>query len=158
MDALEADEESTVDIGEEEEDEQDETVLAVGHDVTIGALKRRTMKLCGKIGKTEVLILVDSGSVGTFISQQLASRISKKPIKCHPTNFVAATGGPMTCSQKIKDLEWTLQGYVFMTTVGILPLKCFYMILGQDWFEECSPMWIHWAKMVMRFTHQGTRI
>ena len=51
-----------------------------------------------------------------------------------------------------------MQGYVFMTTVGILPLKCFDMFLGQDWLEECSPMWIHWAKKVMRFTLHGQRI
>lgn len=61
----------------------------------------------------------------------------------------------MTCSQKTEDLQWTMQGYVFMSTVGILPLKCYDMILGQDWPEECNPMWIHWAKKVMRFNLHG---
>lgn len=93
LEALEEDEESTIEEGEVEEDEQDETVLAVGHAVPVGALKRRTMKLCGKIGKTEVLILVDLGSVGTFISQQLASMIPNKPIQCQPTNFLQQMEG-----------------------------------------------------------------
>lgn len=116
------------------------------------------MKLCGKIGKTEVLILVDSGSVGTFIRQQLASSIARKLVKCQPTSFIAADGGPMTCSQKIENLQWPMQGYVFMSTVGILPLKCFDMILGHDWLEECSPMWIHWAKKVMSFSLHGQKV
>lgn len=129
LDALEADDESGMDFGKES-DKQDETVLAIGQEVTLASLKR-TMKLCGRIGKTEVLILVDSGSVGSFVSQQLTSTIARKAVQCQPTNFIAADGGPMTCSQKIKNLQWTVQGYVFMTTVGILPLKCFDMILGK---------------------------
>jgi hypothetical protein len=32
------------------------------------------------------------------------------------------------------------------------------MILGEDWLEACSPMWIHWVKKQMRFTHKGKRI
>lgn len=32
------------------------------------------------------------------------------------------------------------------------------MILGQDWLESVSPMWVHWAKKKMRFTHEGQRI
>lgn len=45
-----------------------------------------------------------------------------------------------------------------MTTVGILPLRCFDMVLGQDWLEDCSPMWVHWSNKVIRFTHLGKRI
>lgn len=45
-----------------------------------------------------------------------------------------------------------------MTAVGILPLKCFDMVLGEDWLEDCSPMWVHWSNKVMRFTYQGKRI
>lgn len=45
-----------------------------------------------------------------------------------------------------------------MTTVGILPLKCFDMVSGEDWLEECSPMWVHWSNKIMRFTYQGKRI
>jgi len=35
--------------------------------------QRRTMKLQGMIGNHDVLIVVDLGSVGTFISDQLAT-------------------------------------------------------------------------------------
>lgn len=51
-----------------------------------------------------------------------------------------------------------VQGHSFISTAGVLPLKCFDMILGEDWLESCSPMWIHWAKKFMRFTHYGKRI
>jgi hypothetical protein len=53
--------------------------------------------------------------------------------------------------------------------VGVLPLKCFDMILAEDWLEAYGPMWVHWSNKfvsdvgvlplkyfkVMRFTHLG---
>ena len=45
----------------------EETMLAVGHSNT-ASVRRKTLKLCGTIGKMDVLILVDSVNVGTFIS------------------------------------------------------------------------------------------
>jgi len=32
------------------------------------------------------------------------------------------------------------------------------MILGEDWLEGCSPMWVHCTKKIMRFIHNGTRV
>ena len=67
-------------------------------------VKCRTLKVYGRIGKLEILILVDSGSVGTFVSQQLAAWLEVPLSKCTPTQFVTADGGPMVCSQQVKDL------------------------------------------------------
>lgn len=64
----------------------------------------------------------------------------------------------MMCDRVIKDLQWHAQGYTFTSTVGILPLRCFDMILGEDWLESCSPMWVHWSKKLMKFTYNGQRV
>lgn len=32
------------------------------------------------------------------------------------------------------------------------------MVLGEDWLEQCSPMWMDWAKKILRFTRNGQRI
>lgn len=45
-----------------EECVSEETVMAVGVPAS-AAVSKRTMRFCGQIGKTQVLILVDSGSV-----------------------------------------------------------------------------------------------
>jgi hypothetical protein len=49
--------------------EIEETIMAVGHAVYEKTVKRNTMRLCGQIGNIQTLILIDSGSVGTFVSQ-----------------------------------------------------------------------------------------
>ena len=32
------------------------------------------------------------------------------------------------------------------------------MVLGMDWPERFSPIWIHWKRKLLRFTHAGQRI
>ncbi|CAD6205891.1 unnamed protein product [Miscanthus lutarioriparius] len=82
----------------EEVEVEDETILVVGQTVDSTQVKCRMLKVYGRIGKLEILILVDSGSVGTFVSQQLATWLEVPLSKCTPTQFVTADGGPMVCS------------------------------------------------------------
>lgn len=32
------------------------------------------------------------------------------------------------------------------------------MILGMEWLENFSPMWVDWKRKKLRFTHQGKRV
>jgi hypothetical protein len=52
------------------------------------------MKLCGRIGRNAMLILVDSGRVGTFISDQLAHQLQLHQLPCAPSQFVLLMGVP----------------------------------------------------------------
>ena len=142
--------------GDTDQDSEPDTVLVVSD--TPKNLKRKTMRLHGQIGNQDVLILVDSGSVATFISSQLADQLQCSQQTCTASQYMTADGSPMVCDKQIDSIQWTTQGHTFSTTVGILPLKCFDMILGEDWLEDCSPMWVHWKKKLMKFTHKGQRI
>ena len=53
-----------------------DVVMAVGDSSDQQSVQRRTMKLCGKVGNLDVLILVDSSSVGTFFSDKLAEQFA----------------------------------------------------------------------------------
>jgi hypothetical protein len=89
---LEADEPAEITA----EHEPEEIVMAVNRQQSSSDQKRRTLRLCGQIGKFPVLILVDSGSVGTFISSELATRLPHVLTECPPTQFMTADGTPMT--------------------------------------------------------------
>ncbi|KAL6646442.1 hypothetical protein ACP70R_018050 [Stipagrostis hirtigluma subsp. patula] len=52
----------------------------------------------------EILILVDSGSVSSFINAELAQEV---PV----TAFVVADGGTVQCTQMVQDLSWWVQGH-----------------------------------------------
>jgi hypothetical protein len=81
----------------------EEIVMAVGRTVHVDQTKR-TMKLCETIGK-EVLILVDSGSVASFISPQLDECLQLVIVPCPATTFLVADGSPMECARQVKELS-----------------------------------------------------
>lgn len=140
------------------EGESTDVVMTIGDSASPNTIKRKTMRLHGLVANQEILILVDSGSVGSFVSDKLAAQLQYPLQSCAPSHFVTADGSPMVCQQRIPNLQWASQKHTFVTNVGILPLQSFDMILGQDWLEECSPMWVHWQKKIMKFTYQGKRI
>lgn len=135
------------------DEEELEIVMAVGD--TSPKMKRKTMRLHGVVGDQDVLILVDSGSVGTFVSAKLADKRKHPAEYCEPAQYVAADGSPMACDKVLKNLQWSSQGHIFTVNAGVLPLECYDMIVGEDWLEDCSPMWVHWRKKIMKFTYKG---
>jgi len=120
LDALEpvVDDEPTSD-----DDEPTDSVMAICAAVTPSTCRRRTMRLHGEVADKDVLILVDSGSVSTFISSALADQLQLSTQKCEATQYMAADGSPMLCNSIIPQLQWAIQGHTFSSDVGILPLK-----------------------------------
>ena len=81
-----------------------------------------------QIGKHKVLLLVDSGSIGTFVSEQLVSHLKLKTTACEATTYKAADGGLMLCDQKVTQLPWFIQGHKFVSNAKVLPLKATYQV------------------------------
>lgn len=138
----------------------DEVIMAVKGDSSerVTNKKRKTIRFQGFIGKQQLTILLDSGSVGTFVSESLVSSLGLQCQPCQPLKFTTADGSPMVSDKMIPHMQWFIQGHTFSHDPRILPLQCFDMILGADWLEEHSPTWIHWRKKIMRFPHLGRRI
>lgn len=70
-----------------------EAVMTVQAQESKQGTRRQTLKLLAQIGKQQVLILVDSGSIGTFISDHLVTTMKLPVQPCAPANFKAADGG-----------------------------------------------------------------
>lgn len=101
---------------------------------------------------------MDSGSIGTFISDSLVD-ILKLPVQpCVMASFKAAGGGSFQCNQQISDLQWWIQGHTFTSDARVLTLCCYDMIVGEDWLKAVSPVWVDYKTKEMRITHQGKRI
>jgi len=142
----------------EDETEDYDVLMAVSSNAQSDLSKRKTMRLHGIVQGVKVVILVDSGSIGTFISENLANHLSDRLAPCSASQFTTADDSPMTCNVEVKNLQWISQGHIFSSDAKVLPLKCFDMIVGEDWLEACSPMWIHWGKKIMKLTYEGKRI
>jgi hypothetical protein len=58
----------------------------------------------------------------------------------------------------VSNFTWWSQGNTFSIDARVLPLPYYDLVLGMDWLEKYSPMWIHWKRRLLRFTHEGKRI
>ncbi|KAK1670478.1 hypothetical protein QYE76_058637 [Lolium multiflorum] len=136
----------------------DDLMLIAATDTPNVAKKKNTIRLQGTVGKHQMLILIDSGSVASFISTDLAKRLQCSTQNMTARQFTVADGHPVQCTEFVPDFEWGVQGHTFTHSVHVLDLGCYDMILGADWLDEHSPMWVHWRKKIMRFTHNKKRI
>ena len=134
------------------------SLMAVSDPATTIPTKRRTMQLRGMIGKQEVLALVDSGSISSFISSDLVKKQQLAVTAIPSERFTVADGNSIQCTGMVKDLQWWTQGHSFTQDIRVLDLGSFDIILGEDWLETHSPMCIHWRTKKMHFTHLGKRI
>jgi hypothetical protein len=143
-----------VDDGEGTSDEE----LVLSECAVSDTVGKRTIRLQGLLQNQEILILVDSGSSSNFLSEQLVSRLQLSTQECVPSQVTIADGGKMLCNQVVTGLEWWCQGKTFKTDLKVLPLGGYDMILGMEWLEEFSPMWVDWKRKKMRLTYEEKRI
>jgi hypothetical protein len=133
----------------------DTELFALSFSAAAGTSEKKTTRLNGLHGKQELLILIDLASSASFISENLVQLPHLTPAEVTPIQVVVANGEKLISSQEVQDFSWLTQGCTFQTTVKVLPLQFYDIVLGIDWLECHSPMWVHWKRKIMRFNHMG---
>lgn len=103
-----------------------------------------TLRLSGTIAGQHISILVDSGSSHSFLSFDIAAKLDGVQPLSVPLSVRVADGGSVQCVSQIPDAEWVVQGHRFHSTLHILALGSYDMIVGMDWLEAFSPMKVDW--------------
>lgn len=109
----------------------------------------RTLQQSSTISDQPVSILVDSGGSHSFLSSVLAAKLPRVQPLSSPVSVRVADGGTVDCSAHILDAKWVVQGLRFHSTLCILPLGSYDMIIGMDWLEALSPMKVDWRSRWM---------
>ena len=103
-----------------------------------------TMQFKGSLLGYDIIILADSGSSHSFLNSCLATSLPNlRPLPKSMTLRVA-DGGSILCSAEVSSAEWSVRGYTFHSTLRILQLGSYDMIIGMDWLEAFSPMRVDW--------------
>jgi hypothetical protein len=118
----------------------------------------RTLKLGGIIHEVEVLILIDSGSSHSFISEQVAASLLGVSPSAQPTLVRVANGQIVQSCSELLQTKWSVQGYVFQSDLRVLQLQSFDMLIGMEWMERYSPMKVHWSQRWMSIPYSGTHV
>lgn len=148
---------SAEDQGQDQTSSEEE-MLSLSWSANEGTQSKRTIRLQGLMNNQEILILVDSGSSSTFISSATAQKLQFHQEDTVSVQVTVANGSQISSTKIVKDVTWWTQGHTFTTDARVLDLKFYDMVLGMDWLEKYSPMWIDWKRKRMRFNHKEKRI
>jgi hypothetical protein len=118
----------------------------------------KTMKFRGSIQGLELLILLDSGSSHTFLSASVAAQIKGCSLVDAPMPVQVANGHNLLCAYELRDTVWFLNEYQFQSTLKILPLTTYDMVVDMDWLELHSPMSVHWLDKWLTIPYRGSII
>ncbi|WVZ17654.1 hypothetical protein V8G54_010636 [Vigna mungo] len=100
----------------------------------------KTMKLKGRIGRREVLVLIDSGASHNFISQELVDGQKKKISGC--------------CKRVILELGSIeiVENFYLFKVEGV------DVILGIEWLKKLGEVTVDWGKLTMVYRQGGKKI
>jgi len=143
---------------ESESSEHAELCMALSPEAISGKLTPKTLKLCGSVQGHKVVILVDSGSTHTFISTVLASKLHGCTTVPVPVTVHVANGHQLKCQSEFVDMPWSIQNYTFTSTLKVLPLQHYDVIVGMEWLERFSPMQIDWSHKWMLIPYNNSLV
>jgi hypothetical protein len=133
-------------------------MISLSATVLSGKDSPRTLKIQGSIQNMQILVLLDSGSSHSFLSEQVTIPLQGVSSSYVSSKVKLANGGFMQSVSHMVNAEWFLQGYKFCSDLKILPLQSFDMVVGMNWLEQHSPLKIHWTKKWLTIPYQNTYI
>jgi hypothetical protein len=136
----------------------DESFMHISQCALAGTSHRKSIRLQGTIKGKQVLILIDSGSCGSFINSTTVKELGLTQTEVEPVTVQVADGGKTRITTAVTDMEWECQGSKFKDTFRVFSVPCYDIILGMDWLDACGKMWVDWPNKKMRFKHLGKRI
>jgi hypothetical protein len=97
------------------------------------------------VGNQILLILVDSGSTGSFLNASMLSHLHCSAQQTTPVSVKLANNEVLQCTQWVPNLTWSIQGEQFHTPMRVLPLGAYDAILGVDWLKKHGPVTGDWV-------------
>lgn len=91
--------------GSDSASDNDDLMLLAATSSQNTAQKKHTIRLQGAVGKHDILILIDSGSVASFISTDLAAKLQCTTQEMPTRQFTVADGHPVLCHTFVPDFE-----------------------------------------------------
>jgi len=106
--------------------------VAISKAAALGACVARTIGFSRTVAGHPALILIDSGSSSSFLSESLAAKLSSAVLTPQSTQVQVAGGGLLLSSGILRNVPWTLDKCTFISDFRVLPLTAFDAIVGMD--------------------------
>ena len=132
--------------------------VAISKAAALGACAARTIRFSGTVAGHPALILIDSGSSSSFLSESLAAKLSSAVLTPQSTQVQVAGGGLLLSSGILRNVPWTLDQCTFHSDFRVLPLIAFDAIVGMDWLAAFNPMHVHWQQKWFSIPYHGDSV
>lgn len=101
--------------------------------------------------------LIDSGRTYTFMTPDLAKKISCPTVATKQLKVQVTNGGTLWTEFMCNSCSYIIQGETFSDSFRILHLKGYDIILGNDWLKKNIPVEMNFITMSMRITDADGR-
>ena len=89
-----------------------------------------TIRLRAQVCDQVMLLLVDSGSSHSFISENFTTRIAAKTEELPPVSVRVVNGQRLRYNKLVRKLAWTVPSHTFNTDLRVLPLSAYERLLA----------------------------
>lgn len=120
-----------------------------------GAHSLGTIRFQGKIGNTNVQMLVDGGNSDNFLQPRIAQFLNMPVEPATAFKVLVGNGQSMTADGLIKKLTIQVQGYELHVPVYLLPAAGADLVLGTAWLATLGPHVADYAGLCIKFYHEG---
>ncbi|CAL9232051.1 unnamed protein product [Arabidopsis halleri] len=124
----------------------------------LGKHSPRTTKLIGFLGKSKVVVLIDSGASHNFLTPNLAAKL--KMLVCEDSRLEVRLGNGVSVhgTGVCKDVKFQLPGVEFQSNFISLELGGVDVILGMERLETLGTCEVNWRKQEWHFTYNGKSV
>lgn len=112
---------------------------------------KRTLRIIGRLGKTEVVVLIDSGASCSFIEKRLTTKLGLVVVPTDEFGVAIGYGRVIRGQGKCQGLELEIQGVMVRDEYLLFELGMTYVVLGYTWLVQLGETRINWGLHIMRF-------
>lgn len=94
---------------------QEPECCSLSHHALSGEEAPSTIRLRAQVGDQVMLLLVDSGSTHSFVSESFVNHLSVKPEALPPVSVRVANGQRLRCDKIVRSLPWEVPEHTFHT-------------------------------------------
>lgn len=117
----------------------------------------KTTKLWGSIGKTKVLVMIDSGATHNFISPTVVMQTRLSQENNSPMKIKVGTGIVVTGSGVCKQVPLRVQSVDLTNDFIVLEPGGVDIILGVQWLRTLGKCEVDWEDQTLSFWSQGVK-
>lgn len=155
-----------IEVGEDEEDDpeskgkveggteltaQKEEVPELSLHVISGIANCSTMRVEGRANNRTLQLLIDSGSTHSFLDESVAETLSCVTETVPSLRVLVANCNAMRCHKRCKEFKWSMQGHHFATSVYLVPLDNYHVVLGIQYLATLEDILWNFRTLTMKF-------